>query len=551
MTSTDQYTTTGDRFKLLLFHQISAGLLLAYCAAKANDSITFDAGGGPPARPVSDCISSAERNQVQLNLSRNLTPSRGPHPLDSTPALYPFVPIAGTEWQDRFVNNFVDLDPTSGILDWDCTDFTYDGHQGHDIVLRSFGEQDAGVPVFAALDGTVSDAHDGEYDRNTVWNGQPANYVILQHSGTHYSYYWHMRSNSVAVAVGQFVPAGTQLGLAASSGQSDWPHLHFESHFNGAVYEPSAGPCRAGASDWVSQISIRRDMYIEEFSMHNTNSFPSEAWLPNNPVRTGTFVRTGASQPIGAWYTLHNQPSNSTWRARFLRPSGTVLYDSGTLSYGNPFYRWSNWWFWFGLNPDVAGAWTLEFSINGQVMLRAPFTVLDSGGLPTNRPPNSVIASFDPLSPRTNDVIFCRLNVPLAADPDYDLVRFRYEWRTNGILVRDTTNAAFADALPAVAAAQPTVLSCTVTPYDGTAFGISNIVQTVVGPPIQLKIAATAPNLVSLHWPVSGVPYVPEGATNLSASWVSLTNYINQSSGENVTTSTVSGESHYFRLRWP
>jgi len=30
--------------------------------------------------------------------------------------------------------------------------------------IRSFAEQDIGVPVFAALDGVVTDVHDGEPD---------------------------------------------------------------------------------------------------------------------------------------------------------------------------------------------------------------------------------------------------------------------------------------------------------------------------------------------------------------------------------------------------
>jgi hypothetical protein len=511
-------------------------------------------GGGPPPAQQGDDISAAQRAEVESNLTKNQRTTPGPHPLDIAPDLYPFVPIAGTVWQDRFVHNFVDLDPTSpGILDWNCADWTYDGHTGHDIVVRSFGEMDAGVPVFAALDGTVTDTHDGEFDRNTVWNDQPANYVILQHGGTHYSYYWHLRSNSVAVAVGQSVRAGTQIGLAGSSGKSTTPHLHFESRYNGAVYEPSAGACRPGASGWVNQIPIRRDLYVEQFAVHNTNNFPGTAFLPYNPVRTGTIIRTGALQPIGAWYTLHNQPSNSTWSVRYLRPNTTVLFDSGPQTYGgNPFYRWSQWWFKADLNPDIAGTWTLEFSINGQVMVRAPFTVLDSGGIATNRPPHAVLASFDPPRPATNDVVFCRLTVPLLEDPDYDLVSFRFQWRTNGVLVRDTTNAAYSDALPATVAVAPTLLSCTVTPYDGTVFGPASIAQTVVGPPVELRIASVGSGQVSLSWPISGVPYVPEGTTNLPAgSWTSLTNEVDQSSGENVITGIVSGTSQYFRVRWP
>jgi murein DD-endopeptidase MepM/ murein hydrolase activator NlpD len=544
-TNINQFGTAGIGWLLL------CATLIAQ-RARALDEPLLHAGGGPPPAAQGDDISTAQRAQVEFNISKNRRPS-GPHPLDVGPALYPFVPIAGTEWQDRFVNNFVDLDPTSpGILDWDCTGWTYDGHQGHDIILRSFGEEDIGVPVFAALDGTVADAHDGEPDHNTVWNNQAANYVVLQHNGSHYSYYWHFRSNSVAVAVGQVVRAGTQLGLAGSSGISDWPHLHFESHYNGAVYEPSAGPCRSGSSDWVSQIAIRRDFYIEELALHNTNGFPSGTWLPVNPARTGTFVRTGAAQPIGMWYTLHNHPGNSTWQARYLRPDGTVLYDSGVRAYGNPFYRWSNWWFWFGLNPDVSGTWTLELSINGQVMVQAPFTVLDSGGVPTNRPPHGVAASFDPPWPGTNDVVFCRLNVPLLEDPDYDLVSFRFQWRTNGVLARDSTNAAYSDALPAIAAAAPTLLSCTVTPYDGSAFGPPTVVQTVVGPAVQLKIASASPGHVSLHWPISGVPFVAEGTTNLSPPmWTALTNRVDQASGDNVITGGVSAASQFFRLRWP
>jgi hypothetical protein len=469
------------------------------------------------------------------------------------------VPIAGTEWQDRFVNNFVDLDPTSpGILDWNCTNWTYDGHAGHDIDLRSFGEQDAGVPVFAALDGTVADAHDGEYDRNTVWNNQPANYVILLHGGTHYSYYWHLRSNSVAVAVGQAVRAGTQIGQAGSSGISTAPHLHFESHYNGAVYEPSAGGCRPGQSYWVNQIPIRRDVYIEDFALHNTNSFPSSAFLPFSPARTGTFVRTGAFQPIGAWYIIHNMPSNSTWRARYLRPNATQFFDSGTQAYSspaNPFYRYATWWLYYNLNPDVAGAWTFELSVNGQVMVQAPFTVLNSGGIPTNRAPAAVAAVLDPPNITTNDAVFCRLTVPLLEDPDYDLMRFRFQWRTNGQILRDVTNAAFSDAVPRASAAPGDLLTCTATPFDGSAFGPPVTAQALVagGPPMSLTLLSAASNMVSLRWPASHASFVLESVTNLAATnlWMVVTDVVITNAGQNIVTNKVTTATRFFRLRWP
>src|SRR5262245_13087077 len=170
-------------------------------------------GGGPlPANLPQDCIPAAERLQAEQNLKNFVANRPAASLMTAGPEPYRFQPIAGTVWQDRFILNFVDLDWTPGILDWDCSQFTYDGHGGHDILLRGFGEQDVGVPVYAVLDGFVADAHDGEYDRNTSLQGQPANYVILFHGGVHYTWYWHLRRGSVAVGVGQEVRAGSQIG---------------------------------------------------------------------------------------------------------------------------------------------------------------------------------------------------------------------------------------------------------------------------------------------------------------------------------------------------
>jgi murein DD-endopeptidase MepM/ murein hydrolase activator NlpD len=544
---------------LVAWRMIAVSLVsgLSESAPAANQAVVFQAGGGPLTDPVGECIPATERKQAEFNSAAYLAGQGGGLPKDAGPAPYPFVPIAGTEWQDRFVNNFVDLDPSTGILDWDCTDFTYDGHQGHDIVLRSFGEQDVGVPVFAALDGTVTDAHDGEFDRNTVWQGQPANYVVIYHGGTHYTWYWHLRRNSVAVTVGQPVRAGTQIGLAASSGNSTGPHLHFESRNNGTFFEPSAGTCRPGQTGWVNQIPIRRDTWIEDFAIHNTNNFPSGAFLPYDPVRTGTFIRTGTFQPIGIWYIIHNQSANSSWRVRYLRPNATVLVDSGTQAYSNPanpFYRYRTWWVYYNLNPDVAGTWTLELSVNGEVMVLAPFTVLNSGGVPANRPPNPVTARLDPPSPNTNEVVFCRLTVPLLEDPDYDLVRFRYQWRTNGQIFRDVTNAAFSDAVPRGSAAAGDLLTCTATPYDGHVFGPAAVAQTLMpGAPIRLTILQAPSSQVSLRWPISQVTYILESVTDsLAASnWTVVTDAQTTSGSQIVVTSKVTATSRYFRLRWP
>lgn len=537
-----------------------AWLTWAASAASGAQAPTHDAGGGPPAPVTGECVSPAQRDHIEAIIrARPAFGGGGPGGSSGSggPEAYPFVPIAGTAWQDRFINNFVDLNLASpAILDWDCTDFTYDGHHGHDIDLRSFGEQDIGVPVFAALDGTVADRHDGENDRNTQALGQPANYVVLQHAGTHYTWYYHLRKNSVAVTNGQIVRAATQLGLAASSGNSTGPHLHFESRNAGTYFEPSTGGCNAGMSGWVNQIPIRRDMWIEDFAVHNTNNFPATAFLPFNPSRKGTIVRTGSFQPIGCWYIIHNLPASSTWRVRYLRPNATVYFDSGAQNYqsgGNPFYRYATWWLYYNPTPDVAGVWTLELSVNGQVQVSARFTVLNIGGVPVNRPPNAITAAFDPPAPTTNDVIFCRLTTPLLADPDYDLMSYRFVWKTNGQNLRSVTNAAFSDAIPRLPPGIP--LTCEVTPFDGQAFGstVTNNVLIAGGPPVVLRTFLLASNQISIRWPTASVSYTLETTPVLTppVPWLAVTNPPQALGGENAVNLPLANGQQFFRLRWP
>jgi len=508
-------------------------LALLLVATGASGQMVVGWGGGSVPRPKLDCIPQAQRGAIAAAIAANTAAPRIPHPADSGPAPYPFQPIAGTVWQDRFINNFVDLDLSSGILDWDCTDFTYDGHSGHDLNLRHFGEQDVGVPVFAALDGVVVARHDGEFDRNNSLNpSAAANYVVVDHGGGHHSLYWHLRSNSVAVALNQFVTAGTQLGLAGSSGYSDGPHLHFESQLNGVVYEPYAGNCQTSTpSRWVSQTPIRRDTYLGLFAMHGTNNVMP--FLPENPPRQGTFVRTGNQQTVSCWFLIYNQPPNSTYRFRYKRPDGTVFFDPGTYSFGNATaYSIAHWWWNYTLNPDTSGTWTMDVFINGTLMVTAPFLVLDPGGVATNRPPNAITAAFDPAAPTATDVLFCRLTVPLLDDPDYDFVRYRFQWKVNGAVVRDVTNGAFSDAVRKGIAQTGDFLSCTVTANDGRTNGQPVTVSTFVGGvvPPRLSVVRLGGSDFTLSWPTSGPPYALEWATNLTApAWQPITNGVHSS----------------------
>jgi hypothetical protein len=115
------------------------------------------------------------------------------------------------------------------------------------------------------------------------------------------------------------------------------------------------------------------------------------------------------------------------------------------------------------------------FDVNGVTIVDAPFKVVATEAEITNRPPNPVTrVAFDPATPTADDAVFCRVQTSLVTeDPDYDLVRYRYQWSRNGVVIRDRVSAALSDAVPKGSYQAGDTLTCKVTPSDGTAWGPS------------------------------------------------------------------------------
>jgi murein DD-endopeptidase MepM/ murein hydrolase activator NlpD len=141
----------------------------------------------------------------------------------------------------------------------------YDEHRGSDFALAgSFETMDNGsAMVVAAADGVVIATHDGEYDRCHVntdtadidCDGFPmrANQVTVEHEDGIVTLYWHLKSGSVQVQVGQEVACGEPLGLVGSSGFSSFPHLHFELQQDEEAIDPYAGEYSQAESWWTEQ----------------------------------------------------------------------------------------------------------------------------------------------------------------------------------------------------------------------------------------------------------------------------------------------------------
>ncbi|MEA2602825.1 MAG: hypothetical protein QOF89_3817 [Acidobacteriota bacterium] len=468
---------------------LSAFLTLSPLAADEQTGTFFDPGEVVGFKPV-DAIAPEQVRQIRAAIAvyEKRKAASGAIRKDEGPFLYPFFPQAGILGKDLFISNFTDQNPSRGdsaILDWDCSDYTYDGHQGHDSLIRSFREQAIGVPVFAVLDGVVVDTHDGEPDMNTVWDERNmANYVVIDHGSGYVAWYFHFKQGSVAVSPGDTVTAGTQIGLTGSSGFSNWPHLHFQTEKDGHWIEPSAGPCRTGESLWASQPPVGRDFYVADFYLaHGAISIPDrESRVLDETERKATFV-TGL-QPVGVRIDVRNLPPNASYHLRVLNPRGKLVYDISSSFSNNELFLLAFLTPRLILNLDIPGTWRFQVAINDSLAVDAPFKVVTTASQIANRPPNKITTRLSPSHPVEGQVLTCTVQTSLVTeDPDYDIVSYHYEWKVNGRVVRTVTSAALTDLLAAGKAHPKDRVSCRVTPSDGKKAGPASVVSGIVAEP--------------------------------------------------------------------
>lgn len=157
------------------------------------------------------------------------------------------LPLACEPGKTCFVQNYVDSDPSPKWRDYKCGEQTYEGHDGIDFRLPSLAEERAGVDVLAAAPGTVIGTRDGVADisirdpaAESVKGRECGNGVMIRHAGGWMTQYCHMAKGSIRVSKDQRVETGTPLGRVGLSGNTEFPHLHFNVFFNQAKLDPFA-----------------------------------------------------------------------------------------------------------------------------------------------------------------------------------------------------------------------------------------------------------------------------------------------------------------------
>lgn len=146
---------------------------------------------------------------------------------------------------DCYIQQYMDLDPTTGVTDYQCQSLSYEGHKGTDFALPTRKHMTEGVAVIASATGTITGLRDGMPDIGfsdetaaSVKGRECGNGVVIRHADGWETQYCHLRQGSVAVTKGQQVQTGTPLGLVGQSGRAAFPHVHLSVRKDGVKIDP-------------------------------------------------------------------------------------------------------------------------------------------------------------------------------------------------------------------------------------------------------------------------------------------------------------------------
>jgi murein DD-endopeptidase MepM/ murein hydrolase activator NlpD len=177
------------------------------------------------------------------------------------------LPIDCEPGVDCWIVRYVDHDPGPDVRDYACGRLAGDGHTGTDFAIGDLAAMVAGVEVRAAAAGVVDALRDGMPDQSLEETGREAlggrscgNGIRLAHGDGWSTWYCHLRRGSLMVQEGDPVEAGQALALVGLSGETSFPHLHFDLRQGDRSVDPFVGADGAQACGPGARPLWRRDV---------------------------------------------------------------------------------------------------------------------------------------------------------------------------------------------------------------------------------------------------------------------------------------------------
>ena len=278
-----------------------------------------------------------------------------------------------------FIQNYVDTEMSTGAKDFTCGSLSYDGHKGTDIRLKNYVAMDAGVDVLAAAPGTVLRTRDGMQDVNVrdigedaIQNRAAGNSVIIDHGDGWVTQYGHMKKGSIAVKPGDKVSAGTPLGQIGLSGDTEFPHLHFEVRHDDKPVDPFTGE-RMEAGCGIKDHSLWKDdfTYIPTGLLDDGFAVvrPAPELAPHGAYQATAL--TIQSPALVYWIDVFGLQEGDRLLLSLTGPDGQVMAHSET-----PIERPKAQFFAFTGTRHPSGGWQTGFYVGKLEILRGDQVVI-------------------------------------------------------------------------------------------------------------------------------------------------------------------------------
>lgn len=249
------------------------------------------------------------------------------------------LPLDCAPGRDCWPVRYVDHDPGPGVRDYHCGDASGDGHKGTDFAIPDLAAMATGVPVLAARAGVVDAVRDGAPDTGVDRPGRElaadqacGNGIRLDHGDGWATWYCHLRRGSLRVIAGDQVEAGQPLALVGLSGDTSFPHLHFEVRKEARIVDPFLGLDPPGACRMSDRPLWSADAALDLDYLPLVQTRVGFAGAPVEPedVRKGWHLeeRLPATIPVLVlWSEAYGVRAGDRVRFRIRQPDGSVLLN--------------------------------------------------------------------------------------------------------------------------------------------------------------------------------------------------------------------------------
>jgi murein DD-endopeptidase MepM/ murein hydrolase activator NlpD len=176
----------------------------------------------------------------------------------------------------------------------------------------------------------MQDASVRRIGKAAIAGREAGNSVVIEHGDGWETQYAHMRKGSVAVRAGDRVTAGQKLGLVGLSGNTEFPHVHFEIRHERKTVDPFAGADAAEACGARGHVLWNSDAlaalaYVATGVLDAGIAGAAPVVGDGNVDRDRTGRLTPGSAAAVFWVQIYGARADDIEEFRLVAPDGRVL----------------------------------------------------------------------------------------------------------------------------------------------------------------------------------------------------------------------------------